>query len=152
MGNGRAEYSGRATRDEDHSAVGKDWRGNAGIPCVSRGTSNSTRPHDTSVTNTLAVSSVASVGEIRSHFPALDRCHNGQSIAYFDGPGGTQVPRAVADAMVDYLYHHNANTDWAYPSSAETDAAIAYARGALADFLNASPEEIVFGANMTTLN
>jgi cysteine desulfurase family protein (TIGR01976 family) len=54
--------------------------------------------------------------------------------------------------MVDYLYHHNANTDWAYPSSAETDAAIAYAREALADFLNASPEEIVFGANMTTLN
>jgi Selenocysteine lyase len=54
--------------------------------------------------------------------------------------------------MTDYLYHHNANTDWAYPSSAETDAAIAYAREAFADFLNASPEEIVFGANMTTLN
>ncbi len=54
--------------------------------------------------------------------------------------------------MVDYLYHHNANTDWAYPSSAETDAAIAYARQAVADFLNASPEEIAFGANMTTLN
>ena len=53
--------------------------------------------------------------------------------------------------MVDYLYHHNANTDWAYPTSAETDAALASARGAFADFLNAAPEEIVFGANMTTL-
>jgi cysteine desulfurase family protein (TIGR01976 family) len=104
------------------------------------------------VTNTLAGSSVAPVEEIRSHFPALDRIHNGQPIAYFDGPGGTQVPRAVGEAMTDYLYHHNANTDWAYPSSAETDAAIAYAREAFADFLNSSPEEIVFGANMTTLN
>jgi cysteine desulfurase family protein (TIGR01976 family) len=104
------------------------------------------------VTNTLAASAVASVADIRSHFPALDRCKSGQTIAYFDGPGGTQVPRAVGEAMTDYLYHHNANTDWAYPSSAETDAAIAYAREAFADFLNASPEEIVFGANMTTLN
>ena len=104
------------------------------------------------MTNTLAASAVASVADIRAHFPALDRCSNGQLIAYFDGPGGTQIPRAVADAMVDYLYHHNANTDWAYPSSAETDAAIAYAREAFADFLNSSAEEIVFGANMTTLN
>ncbi len=77
--------------------------------------------------------------------------HNGNPVAYFDGPGGTQVPRCVADAMVDYLYHHNANTDWAYPTSIETDEALAYARQAFADFLNASPGEIVFGANMTTL-
>lgn len=104
------------------------------------------------MTTTLTASAVASVADIRLHFPALDRCHSDQSVAYFDGPGGTQVPRAVADAMVDYLYHHNANTDWAYHSSAETDAAIAYAREAVADFLNASPDEIVFGANMTTLN
>jgi len=95
--------------------------------------------------------SVATSTEIRAHFPALERMHNGQPVAYFDGPGGTQVPRSVAEAMVDYLYHHNANTDWAYPSSAETDAAIASAREAYADFLNASPNEIVFGANMTTL-
>ncbi len=53
--------------------------------------------------------------------------------------------------MSDYLYHHAANTHWAYPTSCETDAAIASARQALADFLNANPEEIVFGANMTTL-
>ena len=72
-------------------------------------------------------------------------------MAYFDGPGGTQVPAVVADRMRDYLLHHNANTHWAYPTSHETDAAIAAARGALADFLNASPEEVAFGANMTTL-
>ena len=94
---------------------------------------------------------VADLKKIRSHFPALDRIHNGFPVAYFDGPGGTQVPRQVAEAMVDYLYHHNANTDWAYPTSAETDEAIASARGAFADFLNASPDEIAFGANMTTL-
>lgn len=53
--------------------------------------------------------------------------------------------------MSDYLYHHNANTHWAYPTSEETDAIIDYARGALAEFLNASPTEIAFGSNMTTL-
>jgi cysteine desulfurase family protein (TIGR01976 family) len=89
--------------------------------------------------------------EIRGHFPALERRHAGYPVAYFDGPGGTQVPRAVVEAMADYLYHHNANTHWAYPTSMETDEAIEYARAALADFLNAEPAEIVFGANMTTL-
>src|SRR6266487_4269948 len=72
-------------------------------------------------------------------------------VAYFDGPGGTQVPRTVVEAMNDYLYRHNANTHWAYPSSEETDAIIDSARRVLANFLNASPTEIVFGANMTTL-
>lgn len=91
------------------------------------------------------------VAAARRQFPALDRLHHGQPVAYFDGPGGTQVPRVVADAMVDYLYHHNANTHWAYPSSRETDAAIAEARRAAADFLNAEAETVVFGANMTTL-
>jgi cysteine desulfurase family protein (TIGR01976 family) len=57
----------------------------------------------------------------------------------------------VAEAVTDYLLHHNANTHWAYPTSAETDAAILDARGALADYLNGAPSEIVFGANMTTL-
>ena len=88
---------------------------------------------------------------IRKQFPALERVHNGHPVAYFDGPGGTQVPRSVGDAMLDYLYQHNANTEWAYPTSAETDEAIASSRQAFADFLNASPSEIAFGANMTTL-
>jgi cysteine desulfurase family protein (TIGR01976 family) len=94
---------------------------------------------------------VAPVNEIRSHFPALERVHNGYPVAYFDGPGGTQVPRYVVEKMADYLYHHNANTHWAYPTSAETDAALEHAREVYAEFLNASPTEIAFGANMTTL-
>src|SRR6516165_267119 len=88
---------------------------------------------------------------IRCHFPALERRHNGHFVAYFDGPGGTQVPRPVVEAMADYLYRHNANTHWAFPSSHETDEIIADARRAVADLLNASPGEVAFGANMTTL-
>jgi cysteine desulfurase family protein (TIGR01976 family) len=88
---------------------------------------------------------------VRAAFPALARRHAGHPVAYFDGPGGTQVPRPVVEAMADYLFHHNANTHWAFPTSAETDVAIAGARAALADFLGASPDEIAFGANMTTL-
>ena len=91
------------------------------------------------------------VETIRSHFPALERKHNGLPVAYFDAPGGTQVPRAVAEAMTDYLFHHNANTHWPYPSSEETDAILLAAREAAADLLNAAPNEIAFGANMTTL-
>src|SRR5215216_2222693 len=98
-----------------------------------------------------AAERAVSVEEIRSHFPALGRVHAGQAVAYFDGPGGTQVPRAVVEAMADYLYRHNANTHWAYPTSAETDELIERSRGAVADFLGASPDEIVFGANATTL-
>ena len=94
---------------------------------------------------------VPRVAEIREHFPALERIHNNLPVAYFDGPGGTQVPRAVVEVMAEYLYHHNANTHWAYPTSEETDLAIETAREACADFLNASPREIAFGANMTTL-
>ena len=95
--------------------------------------------------------SIATTEEIRSHFPALSRSHAGHPVAYFDGPGGTQVPRAVVRAVSDYLCHHNANTHWAYPTSKETDEQIAYTRQAMADFMNASPSEIAFGANMTTL-
>jgi cysteine desulfurase family protein (TIGR01976 family) len=94
---------------------------------------------------------VAATAEIRSHFPALERTHNTHPVAYFDGPGGTQVPRAVGEAVVDYLYHHNANTHWEYPTSAETDHALEAARETFAEFFNSAPEEIVFGANMTTL-
>ena len=91
------------------------------------------------------------IAELRSHFPALDRRHLGHPVAYFDGPGGTQVPRGVVQGMSDYLLHHNANTHWAYPTSIETDAIIDEARATLADFLNASPAEIAFGQNMTSL-
>lgn len=94
---------------------------------------------------------VATTEEIRGEFPALERTHAGRPVAYFDGPGGTQVPRAVGDAVADYLFNHNANTHWAFPTSEETDAVIARARGALADLLGAAPGEVAFGANMTTL-
>src|SRR6266700_721010 len=91
------------------------------------------------------------VETIRSHFPALARQHGGKPVGYFDGPGGTQVPQSVVDAMADYLLHHNANTHWSYPTSAETDAAISRAREAFADFFNTSPREVAFGNNMTTI-
>ncbi len=92
-----------------------------------------------------------SLEKIRQSFPALGRTCNRDPVAYFDGPGGTQVPRRVGEAMTDYLYHHNANTHWAYPTSEETDAMIDSARQVVAEFLNAQRNEIVFGANMTTL-
>jgi len=98
-----------------------------------------------------ATDTVVSVDEIRRHFPALERRLHGVPVAYFDGPGGTQVPRAVVEAMTDYLVHHNANTHWVYPTSVETDAALAAAREAVADLLGGRASEVAFGANMTTL-
>jgi len=98
-----------------------------------------------------ALNEIASTIEIRTQFPALEREHNGYPVAYFDAPGGTQVPRVVVDAVTDYLLHHNANTHWEYPTSHETDAIIESARHTLADFLNASANEIVFGPNTTSI-
>lgn len=91
------------------------------------------------------------IEKVRSQFPALQRQHQGRAVAYFDGPGGTQVPRVVGDAITDYLFHHNANTHWVYPSSVETDAMLLSARTAAAALLNCSATEVAFGANMTTL-
>jgi len=93
-----------------------------------------------------ARSDIDTPAEIRARFPALARRHAGHPVAYFDGPGGTQVPQVVVDAMADYLLHHNANTHWRYPTSEETDRLLAGAREALADLLGATPAEIVFGA------
>jgi len=76
------------------------------------------------------------VNNVRRDFPALERKHEGYPVAYFDGPGGTQVPRQVVEAMNTYLFYHNANTHWNYPTSAETDAALDAARVAFADFVN----------------
>src|SRR5262245_37857838 len=88
-------------------------------------------------TNVTAADSApaTTLENIRAGFPALARKHRGVPIAYFDGPGGTQVPQAVVDAVADYLIGHNANTHWNYPTSAETDAIIASARETLADFV-----------------
>ena len=96
-------------------------------------------------------SDARTVNEIRAHFPALVRRERGTPVAYFDGPGGTQVPTVVADAVRDYLLAHNANTHWAYPTSVETDALLAEARDVFADFFNATPADVSFGNNMTTI-
>jgi len=88
----------------------------------------------------------------RDQFPALQRTIGGRPVAYFDGPGGTQVPQAVADAVSGYLLRNNANDGWAYRTSVETTHALDAARALAAAFVNAtSPEEVLFGANMTTL-
>ena len=88
---------------------------------------------------------------VRSQFPALAETVNGHPAVFLDGPGGTQVPERVMDAISDYLRSDNANTCGAYATSRRTDAMIADARAAMADFLNCHADEIVFGPNMTTL-
>jgi cysteine desulfurase family protein (TIGR01976 family) len=89
---------------------------------------------------------------LRTHFPALERTYMGQPIIYFDGPGGTQVPRSCSDAIVDYLSTRNANHGGVFVTSVESDCMVEEAHEAMADFLNARrAEEIVFGANMTSL-
>ena len=88
----------------------------------------------------------------RRYFPALAQNIDGKQAVYFDNPGGTQVAQQVIDAMVSYLVEANANTNGAFVTSQRTDQVIAAARSAMADFLHAaSPSEIVFGPNMTTL-
>ena len=94
---------------------------------------------------------IRSIDSIRADFPALRRREGEHDVAYFDGPGGTQVPQQVADAVTEYLLHHNANTHWAYPTSAETDGLLADARAVFADFFNATPTDVAFGNNMTTI-
>ena len=89
---------------------------------------------------------------IRSQFPALAITDNGRPRVHFDNPAGTQVSRRVAERMSAYLLESNANMGGGFATSAQTDDVIAYAREAMADFLNAAAaEEIVFGQNMTTL-
>ncbi len=97
--------------------------------------------------------SVPDLSSLRAQFPALQQTDAyGRPYVFFDGPGGTQVPQSVIDAMVHYMVNANANTHGLYETSRRTDQVIEEARQTMADFLNApSPEEIVFGPNMTTL-
>jgi len=97
------------------------------------------------------VAMMLDLGWIRSQFPALAETVNGRPAAYLDGPGGTQVPQRVMDAIRDYLAHSNANTHGAYATSARTDKTIAAARSAMADFFHCDADEVVFGPNMTSL-
>jgi cysteine desulfurase family protein (TIGR01976 family) len=98
-------------------------------------------------TETLALD----LTRVRSQFPSLSQTVAGQPAVFLDGPGGTQVPQRVIDAISDYLKNSNANTCGAYATSRRTDAVIAGARAAMADFFACDPDEVVFGPNMTTL-
>ena len=88
---------------------------------------------------------------IRQQFPSLKQTVNGNPAVFLDGPGGTQVPQRVIDAIGDYLERSNANTHGAYATSRRTDAMLDEARAAMADFLGCDADEVVFGANMTSL-
>ena len=92
------------------------------------------------------------VDALRAEFPALARGQDGRTVAFLDGPGGTQVPQRVIDAVADYFTNTNANSGGAFTTSELTDAMADEAHAAVADFLGAaSPNEIKFGYNMSTL-
>jgi cysteine desulfurase family protein (TIGR01976 family) len=94
------------------------------------------------------VSTVAfDVAAVRRRFSALDK-----ELALFDAPGGTQVPDEVIDAISGYFRESNANVSGPYETSRRTEALVTQARLTAADFLGATPDEVAFGANMTTLN
>ncbi|MGA8765193.1 MAG: cysteine desulfurase-like protein [Candidatus Sulfotelmatobacter sp.] len=99
----------------------------------------------------LALAAALDISWVRAQFPALAQTVNGNPAAFLDGPGGTQVPQRVIAAISDYLGRDNANTDGAYATSRRTNAVLASARAAMADFLHCAAEEIIFGPNMTTL-
>jgi cysteine desulfurase family protein (TIGR01976 family) len=90
---------------------------------------------------------VTTVTDVRTRFTALR-----QPLAFFDGPGGTQVPDSVIDAIARYLRESNANAGGPFATSRATDALVEDAHGTAARFLGATPDEVAFGANMTTLN
>jgi len=88
---------------------------------------------------------------VRAQFPALSMKVNGYPAAFLDGPGGTQVPKRVIDAVVDYMIYKNANSGAVYKTSVDTDEMLIESHKALADFLGCTWEEVAFGHNTTTL-
>ncbi len=94
-------------------------------------------------TSENAVTAALDVQWVRAQFPSLAQTVNGHPAAFLDGPGGTQVPQRVIDAISDYLCRDNANTGGAYFTSRHTDAMIAEARAAMADFLHCAADEVV---------
>jgi len=101
--------------------------------------------------NARTVANKLDIAWVRQQFPALQQSVNGRQAVFLDGPGGTQVPQRVIDAIAKYLSTSNANTAGAFVTSRATDQMIAEARAAMADFFNCAPDEVVFGPNMTTL-
>ncbi len=108
-------------------------------------------PTSPSPSSTALESTALDLAWVRSQFPALAQSANEHPAVFLDGPGGTQVPQQVIDAIADYLARDNANTGGAYHTSRNTDRMIAEARAAMADFLHCDADEIAFGPNMTTL-
>ena len=98
-----------------------------------------------------AISKTFDVAWVREQFPSLQLKVNGQQAAFLDGPAGTQVPRQVMDAVQKYFLEANANTYGAFLTSRRANDTISGARAAMADLFNSSPEEVVFGQNMTTI-
>ena len=86
------------------------------------------------------------VGAVRARFGALQR-----QTAFFDGPGGTQTPDSVIDAIASYLREANANLGGPFVTSVRSDQVVDTAHDAAARFLGASPSEVGFGQNMTTV-
>src|ERR1700690_3554267 len=99
----------------------------------------------------LSLSAALDLACVRAQFPSLAQSVNGQPAVFLDGPGGTQVPQRVMDAISGYLGRDNANTGGAYSTSRHTDAMIASARAAMADFLHCAADEVIFGQNTTSL-
>jgi cysteine desulfurase family protein (TIGR01976 family) len=91
------------------------------------------------------------LAQIRAQFPSLAKTVNGHPAVFLDGPGGTQVPQRVIDAISHYLSHDNANSGGNYETSRRTDRMLQDARHAMADFLGCDADEIAFGMNMTSL-
>src|SRR3954470_4243554 len=91
------------------------------------------------------------VSAVRGQFPALRMAHAGQPMAFFDGPGGTQVPESVIDAVARYYRESNANHGGTFETSRRSDAVVDEAHAAIADLLGVDAGEITLGANMTTL-
>lgn len=91
------------------------------------------------------------ITEVRKQFPALARTYKEKPVAYFDGPGGSQVVNSAIQAITAYMERGGANLHGAFPSSWETEEILSEARQAVADFLNVQAKEVAFGANMTTL-
>lgn len=103
-------------------------------------------------TQTLSRKSTAlDIAWVRAQFPSLQLQVNGVPAAFLDGPGGTQVPRRVMDAVSNYFLHSNANVGGAYLTSERNDAMLAEAHRAMADLLGCDADEVAFGQNMTTL-
>src|SRR5712664_102840 len=98
-----------------------------------------------------AISKTFDVGWVREQFPSLRLQVNGRQAAFLDGPAGTQVPRQVMNAVQNYFLEANANTYGTFVTSRRTNDAISASRAAMADLFNCSPEEVVFGQNMTTI-